>query len=39
MAIRLGVGGFVLGLLLLSIGDRALRRLPRARLLRGRFLR
>ena len=39
MAIRLGVGGFVLGLLLLSIGDRALRGLPRARLLRGRFLR
>jgi hypothetical protein len=29
MAVRLGVGGFVLGLLLLSIGDRALRGLRR----------
>ncbi|MGH7349652.1 MAG: hypothetical protein ACREI6_06525 [Candidatus Rokuibacteriota bacterium] len=36
LAIRVGVGGFVLGLLLLSIGDRALRGLHRPRVVGGR---
>ncbi|MGH7396019.1 MAG: hypothetical protein ACRELW_00615 [Candidatus Rokuibacteriota bacterium] len=36
LAIRVGVGGFVLGLLLLSVGDRALRGLRRSRVVGGR---